>query len=170
MKQFLRLWASYGLKRTQPEYFLYLQSLLKVRYILTGYVAPMLRKRTCTIVHYQYFTRTLPVLETRSSFPRTFFALCSNFYRAVCVLDVCRMREILAYSTRTVCERHARWANNGRRKAGKCMAMVRSVVAAPCSSPPSLVPHPCDIHIKPVYISIKRPKNGTLPRSKRQTI
>jgi len=40
----------------------------------------------------------------------------------------------------------------------------------PCSNPPSLIPPPCDIPMKPVYISIKRPKDGTLPRSKRQTI
>src|SRR5690606_9627443 len=96
MKQFLRLGGSYGLKRTQPEYLLCLQSLLKVRYILTGCVAPMLRKSTCTStlpVLYPYFTCTLPVFETRSSFLRPFFALCSNFIRAVCVLDVCRMRK-----------------------------------------------------------------------------
>src|SRR5690606_17123030 len=136
MKQFLRLWDSYGPKRTQPEYLLYLQSLLKVRYILTGYVVPMLRKSTCTIVHYQYFTRTLPVLETRSSFPRTFFALCSNFLRAICGVDVCRMREILAYSTRTACERHARWENTGRSKAGEGMPNLRKAQPVPCSNPP----------------------------------
>src|SRR5690606_34751590 len=109
MKQKLRLWGSYGLKRTQPEYLLCLQSLLKVLYILTGYVAPMLRKSTCTStlpVLYQYFTCTLPVLETRSSFPRPFFVLCSNVIRAVCVLDVCRMRKNLTYRTHAACGRH----------------------------------------------------------------
>ena len=162
MKQFLRLWASYGLKRTQPEYFLCLQSLLKVRYILTGYVAPMLRKCTHTIVHYQYFTCTLPVLETRSSFLRTFFSLCSNLSRAVCGVDARRMRKNLTYRPHTACGCHARWENMGRSKAGEGMPNLRKTQPNPCSSPPSLTLPSLPIRICPADTSVKRPKSDIL--------
>src|SRR5690606_32184922 len=56
--------------------------------------------------------------------------------------------------------------NNGSKKAGVSGVDLSKVA---CSSPPSLVPHPSDIPVIPVYISIKRPKDGTLSRSIRQT-
>src|SRR5690606_23826796 len=71
-------------------------------YALTKYYAKRLLHRLCRDASHQ-----IP----------PFFALCSDFSRAVCVLDTCRMREILTYRTHTAGERHARWANNGRRKA-----------------------------------------------------
>src|SRR5690606_8200670 len=68
-------------------------------------------------VLYWYFARTLPVLKIRLAFIDTFFTLCSVVMRAVCVLDVCRMREILTYSTHTAYIRHGGWCNKGTSKA-----------------------------------------------------
>ncbi|HWK56078.1 MAG TPA: hypothetical protein VNQ80_01995 [Parapedobacter sp.] len=79
------------------------------------------------------------------------------------------MRKIRACGVRTARARHARWENTGRRKAGISVPRLRKAQPIPCFSPPSLIPHPCDIRMIPIYISVKRPKDGALPKGIRQT-
>src|SRR5690606_10098752 len=57
----------------------------------------------------------------------------------------------------------------GRRKSGEGGSVLRSNQPISCSSPSPLIPYPCDIPMIPVCISVKRPKDGTLPRGIRQT-
>src|SRR3546814_9780256 len=83
MKHNLRLGDTYGLKRTQPKQRIPIRNLRAVRNTLMGCIA----------------------------FMQTFFSLCSAAIHAVCVLDVCRMREILTYSLHTAYIGLRRWCN-----------------------------------------------------------
>src|SRR3546814_18759256 len=85
MKHNVRLGDTYGLKRTQPKQRIPIRNLRAVRNTLMGCIA----------------------------FMQTFFSLCSAAIHAVCVLDVCRIREILTSSlhtayigTRRLCNKH----------------------------------------------------------------
>ena len=65
--------------------------------------------------------------------------------------------------------RHTRLENTGRRKAGEGVPCLRRLRAAPCSSPPPLILHPCPIPVISLHTSVKTPKDGTLPKGTGQT-
>ncbi len=184
MKQNLRLWGLYGLKRTQSV------SLTKGRLYLPDYAGKPNR--------YSLFRRWV----------RTYISLidrCTDNKNAVSAVASAMLRD-RSQTAAVVLGVYERFPGGPRagfqQRNSKMMAgiphedptMIRSLSGTgtplgnvhteaarladgghgkaqpiPRSSPPSLIPYPCDIPMIPVCISVKRPKDGTLPKGIRQT-
>src|SRR3546814_12126559 len=91
MKHNVRLGDTYCLKRTQPKQRIPIRNLRAVRNTLMACIA----------------------------FMQTFFSLSSAAIHAVCVLDVCRMREVLTYSLHSAYIGLRRWRKKRTRTKNK---------------------------------------------------
>ncbi|MFC7526815.1 TlpA family protein disulfide reductase [Parapedobacter sp. GCM10030251] len=143
MKQNLRLWGSYCLKRIQPIHLIHQKYAPEQQNIYAG------------------------SSRTRPAFLRTFFCLSPAVIREFIEAYPCCIRGFLGYSTDTSRIQHARWQNKIRRKSGKGMSAVGKSRPVPCLSPPSVTLPSGPIPICPAYISVESPKSGTLAKGKR---